>query len=129
LPQAEIVFLYLGQLDQSLADASIFAPARESVGPVANPLAPRSHLLEVSGSVYGGQLRMVWRYSENLHRRSTVERLAEGFASALCTLIALSRSAETVAYMPADFADAGLSQEELDDLIAELTASEGQNLR
>jgi hypothetical protein len=31
--------------------------------------------------------------------------------------------------MPADFADAGLSQEELDDLIAELTTSEGQSLR
>jgi hypothetical protein len=40
-------------------------------------------LLEVSAVVSGGVLQVTWTFSGQVHRRSTVERLAEGFLTFL----------------------------------------------
>jgi hypothetical protein len=37
LPQAELSFNYLGQLDQALSDSLLFRPAQESSGPPRSP--------------------------------------------------------------------------------------------
>ena len=124
LPQAEICFNYLGQFDQVLpADAS-FAPARESSGPAQRGLEIPLHKIEINGLVAGGRLRMDWRYSENVHRRATIERLAKGFIEALRLLIQHCLSPGAGGHTPSDFREARLSQEELDDLLAELAESE-----
>jgi hypothetical protein len=49
LPPPEISFNYLGQLDQTLSESSLFGPARESSGPPQSPLGRRPHLLDVNG--------------------------------------------------------------------------------
>ena len=62
-----VSFNYLGQFDQLLADKEAdFALASESIGPSHSPLARRTHLIEVSGMVVEGRLRMEWSYSENI---------------------------------------------------------------
>lgn len=121
LPQAWISFNYLGQFDQVLPESSLFTAARESSGPTRSALEQRRYVLEIGGSINGGQLRMTWRYSENLHRRATIEALAERFMAALKALIKHCLSAEVRGYTPSDFPEAQLSQRELDDLIAELS--------
>ena len=78
-PQAEICFTYLGQFDQALNSASLFALAEESPGPFRSERGLRSHVLDVVGSVVGGRLFADWIYSENLHRRTTIESLAYEF--------------------------------------------------
>jgi amino acid adenylation domain-containing protein/non-ribosomal peptide synthase protein (TIGR01720 family) len=78
-PRAEICFTYLGQFDQALNSASLFALAGESPGPFRSERSLRSHLLDVMGSVVGGRLLVNWIYSENLHRRATIELLAHEF--------------------------------------------------
>jgi len=78
-PQAEICLTYLGQFDQTLNLASFFALAEESPGPFRSERGLRSHLLDVVGSVVGGRLLVDWIYSENLHRRATIELLAHEF--------------------------------------------------
>jgi non-ribosomal peptide synthase protein (TIGR01720 family) len=78
-PQAEISFTYLGQFDQALHSASLFALAEESPGPFRSARGLRSHLLDVVGSVVGGRLFVDWIYSENLHCRATIELLAHDF--------------------------------------------------
>jgi len=88
-PQAEICLTYLGQFDQTLNLASFFALAEESPGPFRSEHGLRSHLLDVVGSVVGGRLLVDWIYSENLHRRATIELLAQEFIE---NLITLSRS-------------------------------------
>jgi non-ribosomal peptide synthase protein (TIGR01720 family) len=123
VPSPEISFLYLGQFDHTQSTVSLFGPAKESSGPNISPLAIRSHLLEFAGSVSEGQLKLSLTYSRNVHRSSTVERLAEEFVGALRTLITHCRTTEAGGYTPSDFTESGLSQQELDELIAELTSA------
>ncbi|MBO0797965.1 MAG: non-ribosomal peptide synthetase, partial [Blastocatellia bacterium] len=114
LPQAEVSFNYLGQLDQALPADSPFKPARESSGPVHSPRGTRRHALDVIGSIARGQLQLVWTYSENVHRRSTIERLSRNYIESLKSLIAHCQSPEAGGYTPSDFFMAELDQEGLD---------------
>ena len=91
LPQAEVSFNYLGQLDPAISASSLFGLARESSGPSRSPRGARRYLIEVTGLVTGGDLQLTWRYSERLHLRSTVEGLARGFVAALRSLLSSRR--------------------------------------
>ncbi|HVR96291.1 MAG TPA: amino acid adenylation domain-containing protein, partial [Thermoanaerobaculia bacterium] len=118
LPAADVVFNYLGQLDGAVAEGRLLRGSGESAGPVRDPRQPRAHRLDVSGSVLGGRLRMVWSYSENRYLRETVEVLAERFATALRELIAHCLSPEAGGVTPSDFPLARLEQAGLDRLVA-----------
>jgi non-ribosomal peptide synthase protein (TIGR01720 family) len=118
--QPDASFNYLGQLDQALDEDPNFRLAKESIGPAHSPRAARSHLLEIEASIIGGQLQIVWSYSENLHRRQTIEGLAQDYIGALRSLIAHCRSSEAGGFTPSDFPEAKLSQADLDKLIAGL---------
>jgi non-ribosomal peptide synthase protein (TIGR01720 family) len=118
--KAEIRFNYLGQSDQVLSESSLFAPAQESSGSGRSLQGSRAYLLDINGIVAGGQLRLDWTYSEAIHRRDTIENLAGRFIEALRSLIAHCRSKEAEGYTPSDFPQMQLSQDELDELLAEL---------
>jgi non-ribosomal peptide synthase protein (TIGR01720 family) len=118
MPQPQVLFNYLGQFD--LPATSPFAWLREPAGPLHSPKARRSHFLEVIGRVADEQLRLDWWYSENVHRHATIERLADSFLKELTRVIHHCVSPDAGGYTPSDFADAGLSQVELDRLIANL---------
>ncbi|MEM7349983.1 MAG: non-ribosomal peptide synthase/polyketide synthase [Acidobacteriota bacterium] len=117
-PRAEIGFNYLGQLDQALPGSSPFAPAPESAGRERDHRGHRPHLLDLNASIAGGQLRIAWIYSANVHRRATVEALAERTMAALRTLIAHCRAPQAGGFTPSDFPLAGLDQATLDRLLA-----------
>jgi non-ribosomal peptide synthase protein (TIGR01720 family) len=87
LPQAEVLFNYLGQWDQFLPEGSPFGPTREACGPSHSPRGERCHLLEINGFILEGRLQLEWIYSENVHRCTIVEWLAQGFIEALRALI------------------------------------------
>jgi non-ribosomal peptide synthase protein (TIGR01720 family) len=59
----------------------------EPTGPMHSLRARRTHLLEINGLVAEGRLKLDWTYSENVHRRTTIERLAHNFIEALRDLI------------------------------------------
>jgi amino acid adenylation domain-containing protein/non-ribosomal peptide synthase protein (TIGR01720 family) len=115
-PQAQVSFNYLGQLDQVLPEPAPFGPAGEPTGPAHSPRGNRRYLLEVNGSVVGGQLRLFWTYSENVHRRSTIESLAQECVEALRLLIAHCQSPEAGGYTPSDFPLARLDEQKLSAL-------------
>ena len=119
-PQAEIRFNYLGQTDRSLSQSSLFKPAPESTGPSQSPQRERGYLLNVIGAVTGGALRLAWTYSENRHRRETIERLANDYVEELLALIAQSRTSQAASYSPTDFPGANLSQKDLEKVLARL---------
>jgi non-ribosomal peptide synthase protein (TIGR01720 family) len=119
VPPPEIIFNYLGQFDQ--VAASPFMPVKGSIGPVHSPLARRSHLLSINSLVANGRLRIDWGYSEAVHRRGTIERLAQNFIEALRSLIHHCTSPGAGGYTPSDFVETGLDQEGLDRLISELS--------
>ncbi len=95
LPQAEVSFNYLGQFDNIFAEGAPFRLLQEPVGPLHGPRGQRFHLIEITGQVAGGRLHMEWVYSPQLHRRATIEALAEGFMAALRELIAARHAGRT----------------------------------
>ncbi|HNP74725.1 MAG TPA: condensation domain-containing protein, partial [Kouleothrix sp.] len=120
LPQAEISFNYLGQLDQTLAGAALFGLAHEPTGPAESPRGRRRYLIDVRAMVVGGRLQAEWVYSAQLHQHATIERLAQGFLAALRAIIAHCRQPDAGGYTPADFLDVELSQEQLEHALAEI---------
>ncbi|WP_414582650.1 SDR family NAD(P)-dependent oxidoreductase [Scytonema sp. PCC 10023] len=127
LPQAEVMFLYLGQLGKSLPQDSLFKWTEESPGPTASPQAIRPYLLQITASVTEGQLRLDWHYSKNIHQRNTIEKLSNNFVKALLSLIAHCQSTEAGNYTPSDFVAANINQENLTKLLAQVGQSGRKN--
>jgi amino acid adenylation domain-containing protein/non-ribosomal peptide synthase protein (TIGR01720 family) len=121
LPQAEVIFNYLGQFDQSFTESSYFKPAAESHGSSRSLKQTRRHLLEVTGSVIGKELHVSWTYSQQLHRESTIRHLAHGYLDALQTLIASASESET--FRLPGMPDLDLSRDKVDQILAELDVS------
>ena len=117
LPQAEVLFNYLGQTDQVMSQSSLFAPAQESTGSARSLQGGRVYLLEVVAIVVGGQLQVNWTYSEATHQRATVEKLANSFIKALRSLITHCQSPESAGFTPSDFPQAKLNQQDLDKFL------------
>ncbi len=118
-PPPEVSFNYLGQLDALIPGTALFRPVDEPMGAAHAASAPRRYLLEVNASIQGGRLHAGWTYSERVHRPATVEALAERWLASLRELIEHCRAPEAAVYTPSDFPEAELSQDELDDLIAD----------
>jgi amino acid adenylation domain-containing protein/non-ribosomal peptide synthase protein (TIGR01720 family) len=118
--EAEVSFNYLGQFDQSISGASLFRLASESSGEVYSPHATRSYLLEINGMVVRGQLQLEWSYSEQLHQRETIKRLAEAFMAALRSLMQHCLTQKTASFTPSDFAEFKWSQAHLDEITASI---------
>jgi non-ribosomal peptide synthase protein (TIGR01720 family) len=112
--RAEVAFNYLGQFDQAVSAASFFAFADESAGAPVDGAGPRSHRVEVAAAVREGRLEVAIGYGSAVHRRETMERLAEWYADELRELVAHCRSAEAGGYTPSDFSLVQLD----DDMLA-----------
>jgi microcystin synthetase protein McyA len=121
---AEVSFNYLGQFEyfgegpKETATPDEWSAAPESSGMDQSPQCERTHLLEISGNVAGGQLKMVWSYSRAVHRRETIAAVAHRFMQSLQELIAHCQSPEAGGYTPSDFPLATINQEQLDKLFA-----------
>jgi non-ribosomal peptide synthase protein (TIGR01720 family) len=86
-------------------------------------VATRSHLLEIEAGVSDGQLHCGFHYSENIHRRGTIERLAEDYLAALRSVIAHCRAGGAKWASPSDFPEARLSQSELNKFLSMISGS------
>ncbi|HEX3251444.1 MAG TPA: amino acid adenylation domain-containing protein [Pyrinomonadaceae bacterium] len=116
--QPAVSFNYLGQFDQVLSEASLFAIANESIGALKSLKGKRSHPLRINGSIMNGRLQMAFAYSENMYRRHTIESLANEFINALRDLITHCQSGDAGGFSASDFPEAGLRQEDLDKVLA-----------
>ena len=83
--------------------------------------APRTHQLEVVCAVGEGRFFATFGYSRNRHRQENVERLAGSFLDRLRLLVEIGAEA-AAADLQGDFPLAGLDDDELRDLIADLDA-------
>ncbi|MFE9256486.1 amino acid adenylation domain-containing protein [Streptomyces sp. NPDC006879] len=114
---ASVVFEYTGQLHEpstATAGFTVTGPA----GPGASPLGRRPYPLEVHAAVNSGRLTVTWDYSERLHSRETVDRLAAAFLAELRSLAAGGDAART----PSDFPLARVDQAQLDGLLNRIQA-------
>ncbi|MEG4350111.1 amino acid adenylation domain-containing protein [Microcoleus sp. LAD1_D3] len=116
LPQAEVSFNYLGQFDQVLPKSSLLMLSSEPSGPIRSPRGNRCYLLEINGFIASSKLQLDWTYSENIHRRESIENLATGFIESLRSLIQYCQSPDAGGCTPSDFAEFKWSQWGQDDL-------------
>ena len=116
LPKAELSFNYLGQFDQTLPADALFRAADGAHGLDRAAAQLRSHLLEVVARVVEGRLQVDWQYSSAVHRRETVQWLAESFITALERIIEHCLSPEAGGFTPSDFPLAGVDERELSKL-------------
>src|SRR5262249_48432771 len=115
---AEISFNYLGQWDTALAKDAPIAFSDEPAGLAQSPLNHRTHVIEINALVSGGQLQVFWTYSESLHRRPTIERIANAFVDRLRELVdeASCAPAESVATTTPQRVDSRVRRRDLDSL-------------
>jgi amino acid adenylation domain-containing protein/non-ribosomal peptide synthase protein (TIGR01720 family) len=125
LPEPEIAFNYLGQLDQAMPQGGLFRPARESAGPAQSPRGQRTYLLEINGAVSGGRLQLGWTYSAGIHHGTTIEKIVQRFLASLRSIIDHCRAAQAGSFTPSDFPLADLKQAQLDKLIQRVGIGKG----
>jgi non-ribosomal peptide synthase protein (TIGR01720 family) len=118
----QVSFLHLGQLDQPLAQLELFTEAEESHGMDHSGTIRRPHLIEFSAYVVDGQLLIEWAYSEQVHEKETIERLAQNYLAALRSLITFCLSTEETRFTPSDFSDFGWDQQDLDAILIKIDA-------
>jgi amino acid adenylation domain-containing protein/non-ribosomal peptide synthase protein (TIGR01720 family) len=75
LPRAEVSFNFLGHLDEGGGEGRLRV-VDEPVGASLTSRGRRLYALEVDALIVNGRLRVMLAYSEALHRRQTIERLA-----------------------------------------------------
>jgi amino acid adenylation domain-containing protein/non-ribosomal peptide synthase protein (TIGR01720 family) len=119
LPQAEVSFNYLGQIDRVLNEETLFGAASESSGNYRSQSGNRRYLVEINAMVVGGQLQVSWSYSSQVHERERIAAVAAAYVQSLRSIIEHCASAEAGGYTPSDFPLAQLTAGELEAVIGE----------
>jgi non-ribosomal peptide synthase protein (TIGR01720 family) len=115
--RAEVVFNYLGQIDQALSEESQFSGASESAGPSIYAGNIRSHAIDVNGSVSGGELSFNWQYDPREFSTETIEGLTRTFDAALARIIAHCAEPNIGGRTASDFG-LELEQKEFEDVLS-----------
>jgi amino acid adenylation domain-containing protein/non-ribosomal peptide synthase protein (TIGR01720 family) len=116
LPSPAIRVNYLGRSTSSAGGDGLLDLLPDRLGTAADPAARRPYLLDITAVELGGRLRMTWVYSPAVHREPTIAALAGDCLSELAAGPGTSARAE-----PEDrFAESGLSEEDLAELMDEL---------
>ncbi|WP_438712815.1 amino acid adenylation domain-containing protein [Aquimarina muelleri] len=127
--QWDILFNYLGQLDNLTTNESWFDIAPESCGTPIGDSIPFTNKLEINSSVTGGQLQLEWSYSEKEYKPETIKKLANQYLSNIKTIIEHCKNQENRDFTPSDY---GLEKEieitELDAFFDEETASDSEEV-
>ncbi|ACB52398.1 peptide synthetase [Crocosphaera subtropica ATCC 51142] len=120
---SSINFNYLGEVDRITTQEFISGLAEESTGWVRSPQGSRRYLLEITGAIAQKQLQLTLTYSQQIHRRETIEGLGKKVLSTLEAFIVHCQSSKTGGYTPSDFASANLDQKQLDQFLGKLKQS------
>jgi non-ribosomal peptide synthase protein (TIGR01720 family) len=73
LPYSSVNFNYWGQFSQLFSTNNLFSFEELSLS--SHPENSRIYLLTIEARVNNGQLQIDWNYSENYHRKKTIQRL------------------------------------------------------
>ncbi|MEU2057650.1 non-ribosomal peptide synthetase [Streptomyces bungoensis] len=119
---AQISFNYLGRFGLAGTSEGLYGGLFRPLELDADPSAARPHALEVVGRLDGDGLEFTWFYSDQLHRRDSVEDLAGRFADALSGLARHASRPGAAGRTPSDFPLARLDQAHVDRIAGEAPA-------
>jgi len=120
LPQPELCFNYLGQVDHTLGADAPFGWVDAATGPGSSEKGHRAHLIDLNAIVVGGRLRVTWIYSGRAHRADTIARQAGNFLEQVRRLLAHCAAPDAGGPTPSDFTHVRLEADELDALLDDL---------
>ncbi|WP_420831014.1 amino acid adenylation domain-containing protein [Nodularia sphaerocarpa] len=113
LPQAEISFNYLGQLDVGFANETFkWLPLPHISNQDKQQI--RRYSIEIIGFVRAGKLSFEWIYSQRQYNKETIYQLVDKFQDGLKEIINHCRLPNMGGYTPSDFELANLNQDTLD---------------
>lgn len=115
-----LLFNYLGQFEQSLEESG-WSLVEEPVSEVVHEHNRLPYDLEVNAIFHAGSLRLSWSSPSRRHDPSRLQELSEATASELTKMAHEIRGGASM-MTAADFPDTGLSQGELDELLARIGA-------
>ncbi|WP_196761521.1 non-ribosomal peptide synthase/polyketide synthase [Pseudoalteromonas luteoviolacea] len=110
----QLLFNYLGQLDQSVGGASAFQLAQENIGSSISEAKARDHQLALTGKILSGKLLLELDYSEEQYNAATIETLGASIQTALIDVIDHCVKSEHGGFTPSDFPLVDLSQQQVD---------------
>ncbi|MEW6157225.1 MAG: amino acid adenylation domain-containing protein [Verrucomicrobiota bacterium] len=117
--QPEISFNHLGHIEPGAEPGATLQLRRSFLDGSRDPRGQRPHRIEIISWLASHQLCIEWRYSNAGHRRSTIQKWADETGRRLREFPGRHSPARG-ACRAEDFPEAGLSQQELDELLAEL---------
>ncbi|TQV68006.1 amino acid adenylation domain-containing protein [Exilibacterium tricleocarpae] len=120
MPEAKVVFNYLGQFDQLVSRDELFQWAPESVTGLQSKNHSRRYSLVINCSVKNGCLHLPIAYSCIEYRTETIAALSSYFLEALRALIQHCTDSNSYGYTPTDFPDVEISAKELDEIVKDL---------
>ena len=117
-PHPPVIFNYLGNLSPfNAGDLGIGVELKEGN---RHPESERYHMLEINTFIQGGQLKVRWGYSRKLHLPDSIQKLSEAFEKTLKNFITHCSKPDAGGFTPSDFPEAGLNQDDLDNLLGEI---------
>ncbi|RBL88157.1 non-ribosomal peptide synthetase [Chitinophaga flava] len=99
----DMVFNYLGQVDNIIAGNSRIAQATEHKGENFDPSYPSTALMDISGIIRGGELILHWGYAGADHDPAVVANWADQYLHHLEHIIAHCRQVATPVATPSDY--------------------------
>lgn len=86
-------FMYRGKLDTTKRYSSLFKTDARHFK-FQPPSGQREYILEVFSQITDGQLTTEWHYNKNIHKRETIEKLAEWFNEILRELLSYHNTSQ-----------------------------------
>jgi non-ribosomal peptide synthase protein (TIGR01720 family) len=122
LPDAPVLFTYLGALDQIAGGSPLLDGAVEPAPGIRSARQPMTHLLDLCAYIVDGRLTIEGRHEGGEAAEDGVDALLRHVARALEAIVRHCCSADAGGLTPSDVPDLGMDQAALDALMGELAA-------
>jgi non-ribosomal peptide synthase protein (TIGR01720 family) len=114
----QVIFNFLGH--RNPFNSPVLGKGKFISEGVRSEKSERHHLLGINAFIEEGSLKLKFSFSEKLHKPETIQNLVESFENVIRKLIEHCSIQETSEYSPSDFPEAGLNQDDLDNLLNQI---------
>ena len=116
----DVLFNYLGQLDNAMEEEGLFKAANEDTGRAVSEHYPTDEKFVINSYISEGELNLSFSYPTSEYDEATVAQLANQFIENLSQLLAHCISVQTKVSGPSDYGLAPeVSYQELDNFLSE----------